>query len=705
MMSANNCTPDGSSNSLLPLKPTISNDDADMRRRWTPLLNLLAVDSEAADGTPASLMIVAHVTYRSSLLRRALRLWVKHLEDFYRKEQWREHLASEWYGRRRLFLFFRAWQWRYNTRLQLVAKGEKAQTHCLMAVQRRAWRAWATWLFAQRAVRKAVSKLLDEIRKGTRLRFWLLWRRFSTRRVAYGRVVQQMRHQHLLRGWMQWRRLLLRGETRRLLSAVITLYTPCSWMHDVMASFQPALARQPVWLHSSSSTSRGNTLGEWYSFKLIALRFYFIQWMGETASRRGRRLLRYESAVQTVKRHVDMSSIAGRYHTWLLYTANNIHRRRILSMLCRRYFRKWTLFVSLETLFRQCQQTVYRRVKLLTLLTWRGRAQHQQEHKNLLHVADAFCARTLQEHQRRECFVCWRARLHSREEFRRLEAEVRDRRMELLRDLAVNRLLHGVLLNFCEPPNVKAADPVGGRHSPSSGVEEKTANSRKVSERYITITPNKRDGCNASVEFVEDGSNSPRNPVDAFRRKLMNQPPAIPLGFGSVAPRAAVVAQPPAHRLDSAPSVEIQSMLSTSSTLAPADLTKASPPSSHLLSFDPLPATSEDSNCTTSRPDVAEGRRLLTEYRVMLATAPSEREEMRIVRSKLDLYKLQRQRGGGLLNADDEQAEKKQVQRLISLKQRELDRQALRARVEQLAKHLEVVLRSSSVNSTAANPT
>nr|CCC92574.1 unnamed protein product [Trypanosoma congolense IL3000] len=568
--------------------------------------------------------------------------------------------------------------------------GSNSAGALLKTTQQRAMRAWVVWLNTRRKIRTEISRLRDAAECAVRRDYWKLWHQFSLCCVVRLRLERQRERRILFGCWRCWWRALIHKKRLQLMVRVTSLYTPHSWMREVEAQQAAAYNVENVpfllSLHPRSAV-RGRA-GDCHGFEVLALRSYFIRWLGETMCRRGRRLMRYDAARESIKKRAEMSTRAGRYHTWLLYVATRVYGRRVALKTCQRYFRKWSLFLRMEKLCRKHRAGARRRLKLSLMQIWRERTACRLRVERLMCLADEFFETNSQRRRRLACFDRWKDRLRLREEYQALEAEVNERRAELLRDVTVDRILRGVLLHFYVPSAEAAVVPVAEQRNQLQGAHAQYLGCSKHPQAPESSAVQQGG---TDPEPADDEASSSHGTVVALHRRLTNRCPAIPLHSRTVT-HTVTQRQRGSCERGFAPGADPPSVRSNSPAAAPSQLMAQPTPCTAALSTPPPSDVSNASFCASSRLNVSEGRKLVEEYRLMLSTAPSEREEIRVIRAKLRLFKLQRQHSGGSLSAEDELSERAQVLRLMALQQRGLDRKALRARVEQLSKHLEAVV-------------
>ncbi|KAG8347685.1 hypothetical protein ERJ75_000357900 [Trypanosoma vivax] len=669
----------------MPLEAELGNAYGSVRDKWTPLLELLALDSEVADGTPISLMIVAHVTYRSMLLSRVLHRWVRQLAVVREREHHRLFLAVEWFSRRRLFLFFRAWQWKHSERQRIAANIRSVQVYYTRRILQRAFNAWNNFVRDCWRRHGEAARLCDQNSMLVLSRSWSLWQKWSLRRLACRRLCLTWRSRTMAGWWTVWCHGVLRAKRHRLLAEVVMLHVPNAWGVECVLPKLPSIATPTAHCVPKQRFLRSRAVA------LVALRFYFIHWLGAAVSGRGRRLLYYESICLRIKSQADLRRMSLSYQTWLLRTVGALQLRRTSQVTLRRFFSKWCTFLSLESTCRHFVDGVRRHLRLSIVQHWTKRARLRADHRQLEGVANAFHENVRRSCQLPRCFARWRGTLRRRDEYRKLELEAYDRRIELLRDVAVNRLLDDVLLNFWKPPEFQKAAAVSATHTQLGPSHVGAAIGSSAKETAQT------GPANVSWNHTDDGGGLGTSPVDAFRARLACQSVAIPLGTGSNVSRNSRTQ----FHADEVPVVHNNH----SSAALKLD---ASPPNTFVrtannershteaVSLRSLGASSyiSASSSTLFPVCVKEGRKLIESYRMLLATAASEHEEMAALREKLRLYKVQR-RLSGSLSPLEEHTEAQLHQRLLALRHRELDRRALRAQVTQLTKQLEIRLSSS----------
>ncbi|RNF21612.1 putative leucine-rich repeat protein (LRRP) [Trypanosoma conorhini] len=658
------------------------------RRKWCPLLELLSAESDAADGAPVSLMIVAHVTYRSSLLARALRRWRNRAAAVVETRRCQACVAAEWYARRRLFLFFRAWQWRYRERWRDKANAAAAQRHCLAAALRRGLKAWGMWVRARREARAQAAAMSEGLARALLLRCWLAWHRHSLQCIAYTRVATAAARWRRQSCWMAWRLVAWRRSARRLRVAGLLLHLPAAWT----ASYRLPVTRSGSERPPPSPHAR--LLSEHVASESLAMRFYWIRWLGETARRRGMRLRRYEAALARIAQHRDGRARSCGYQRWLLRTVSTLHSRRTALVARCRYFYKWLLFAERQALCERRWSDLARRCKSRVVQHWRERTLRRRLCRQHVAQAGECYAAALRSRLLPLSFHRWMRRTQSRREYRALEQAAYHRRTELVRELTVNRLLSSVLLTFWQPSGEETAP----RGEPPP---QKAKGTAAVAHATPTAPASASASASAAAAGVGPAPHTPSeaaigvDPVEALRRRLVARSAAIPLvgrmnHVGAAAP-ATRVAAGAAAGCDNSPAP--LAAHATSPPRASNTLAEDAFPSPQLAALTPAASfnTSMATACLDASVSVAEGKNLLLTYRAMLATASAEREETRILREKLRLYSAQRQSRTGC-ERRIQQAEAQLQHRLLLLQQRDLDRQALRAQVLQMARQLEVVL-------------
>ncbi|ESL09931.1 hypothetical protein TRSC58_02342 [Trypanosoma rangeli SC58] len=218
---------------------------------------------------------------------------------------------------------------------------------------------------------------------------------------------------------------------------------------------------------------------------------------------------------------------------------------------------------------------------------------------------------------------------------------------------------------------------------------------RTAADAHTTPTAPAACCVDSAVRPISEASVE-NDPVEALRRRLVARSAAIPLvGRMTHVDTLTPPIRAAAASAGSDPAACVKAHM-TSPPIASGTLAEDASPSPHPA--DRTPTVSLNTSVTTVRVaapiSVAEGKNLLLAYRAMLASASAEREEASILREKLRLYSAQRQSRAGSATRI-QQAEAQLHQRLLVLRQRDLDRQATRAQVLQMAKQLEVVLQPS----------
>ncbi|PBJ81227.1 hypothetical protein BCY84_00430 [Trypanosoma cruzi cruzi] len=658
--------------------------ETDVRGRWCPLLDLLSVDTDVADGASVSLMIVAHVTYRSALLTRALRLWRHRRKVVVERRHWQACLAVEWHARRRSFLFFRAWQWRYREVQQHKANTETAEGHCVKVALRRAMEAWKTWSHAASELKARVTAMGLRTMKSLLLRCWNAWHHHAQRCIACNKLTTAAAIWRQQSCWVVWRHVTWKRRCRRLHVAALLLHVPVAWMEGGAPVAATSSCAPPT------CSAHTPCLREKLAWGLLAMRFYWIRWLGGTARRRAIRLHRHEMALEQIESHRDRRAMAHGYQRWLMRTASTLHSRRSALVIFCAYFYRWLLFSERQAVCERRRSDAACRCKSDVLQHWRERTLWRQLCTHRVAQAESRYDASLRSRLLRLSFQRWLQRMQSRCGYRALEQAAPRRRRELLRHLTVNRLVSSVLMTYWrsggeaksfheDPQSTKAT---GAVMMASTAADAET--SFASPSAAACVEPHKGTVCE---RVVNDGS------VEVFRRRLVARCAAIPPAVRHAHMGTAAAPRRAAGGIDTASRVDAAVISSATHSCALGG--DVSPPL-HLAA--PTPAVSLNASmatvCSDSSITVAEGKRLLLAYRAMLAAASAERDEARILREKLRLYSTQGRNCVGVETLIA-QAEAQLRQRLLVLQQLDLDRQALRAQVVRMAKQLEVILQPS----------
>ncbi|ESL11651.1 hypothetical protein TRSC58_00594 [Trypanosoma rangeli SC58] len=257
----------------------------------------------------------------------------------------------------------------------------------------------------------------------------------------------------------------------------------------------------------------------------LAMRFYWILWLGETARRRGIRLRRYEAAVAHIEHHRDGRAMAFGYQRWLMRTVSTLHSRRTTLLARCRYFYKWLLFAERQALCERRWKDVAQRCKFSVMQCWKERTLRRQRCNQHIAQAGEFCEAALRNRLLPFSFHRWMQRVRSRCEYWALEQAAYHHRTELVRKLTVNNLLSSVLLTFWQPSREESFPTAGSQPPKAKDVVTKT---RTAADAHTTPTAAAACCVDSAVRPISEASVE-NDPVEALRRRLVARSAAIPL--------------------------------------------------------------------------------------------------------------------------------------------------------------------------------
>ncbi|TPP41502.1 hypothetical protein CGC20_3560 [Leishmania donovani] len=177
----------------------------------------------------AAARMIAHAVHRSSLLQQCFMQWQVQQARHAQQRLRRECFAEGYYQRNLLYLFFRAWQWRYDRRVTCAEQRRMLEALRARHLRRRAFVAWQGWKDARRRLRGILDEM--QVRTGAALtrQCFERWHRTSAHR-ALARAAAQASADNLRDArFRDWRHFALQRQKGRLLASVLMLHTPVAW--------------------------------------------------------------------------------------------------------------------------------------------------------------------------------------------------------------------------------------------------------------------------------------------------------------------------------------------------------------------------------------------------------------------------------------------------------------------------------------------
>lgn len=420
---------------------------------WHSFFTVDAYDeADPKDDVPLALIIVAQVTYRESLLRRSFGQWATRCEARLRWRHRCECGAAQYYASNLRFVFFRAWQWRFEQRRRRDSARVRAEAFHSAYPVRRVLLAWKALVQRRREQRWAVAAMVQRGEEERQRDCFTRWSRFATAASltkALKRVAEQT---HCDWRWGCWSRWVLLRRQRQLYVEAVQLHTPAGWLttltehqHHQALTAQPRSLLIPPRSVKSEIEKEGEREEAHSAFHEVALRYFWIHWLHVTATRRGRRLHRYEENVRQLQCETECRMRARFWQAWILRTVSSLQSMQTERQLTRRYFNVWG---DVGRCGVQCSVRITEREQQQRSRVWYhwkyralGRVLFKRQVEVALRYRDSVTTQQLVGH----ALSLWRQRFQRRCESRRVRHLAVQARSQLLQHLAVRRLVEGVL--------------------------------------------------------------------------------------------------------------------------------------------------------------------------------------------------------------------------------------------------------------------
>ncbi|CAJ1991305.1 hypothetical protein conserved [Leishmania donovani] len=448
----------------------------------------------------AAARMIAHAVHRSSLLQQCFMQWQVQQARHAQQRLRRECFAEGYYQRNLLYLFFRAWQWRYDRRVTCAEQRRMLEALRARHLRRRAFVAWQGWKDARRRLRGILDEM--QVRTGAALtrQCFERWHRTSAHR-ALARAAAQASADNLRDArFRDWRHFALQRQKGRLLASVLMLHTPVAW--------------------TAAQQSRCDELHLLYAW---------VQWLRVAMQRRACQLRKCESALSTVAMRAEKALRRRWYVWWLQVTCASLQSRHTRRGLLQRYYKSWTLLGRLCLIRLQWERETHSpHVQRRCLAHWCGRLGGRRTRREHLRMAELFFESVVQAHAARAAFCCWRALHLSRAKAQRMRRVAEGyARPALLRHLFLRHITDGVL-----------ASPTGLADALEYEAWHRGADAKVVKPKSITIASSEKSTLDASTKTSGTSSTRLRPPIPLHHPRhaptrglsVPAAPPEAPLG-------------------------------------------------------------------------------------------------------------------------------------------------------------------------------
>ncbi|CBZ29169.1 conserved hypothetical protein [Leishmania mexicana MHOM/GT/2001/U1103] len=431
--------------------------------------NSVAVLSDAAA------LMIAHAVHRSSLLQQCFTQWqvqqARHAQQRFRSECF----AEGYYQRNLVYLFFRAWQWRYDRRTKCAQQRRMLEALRARHLRHRALVTWQRWKNARRRLWGRLDEMQARTRTALTRECFEWWHRTSTHR-ALARAAAQASADNLRDArFRQWQRFALQRKGGRLFVSVLMLHTPVAW--------------------TAAQQSRCDELH---------LRYAWIQWLRVAMQRRACQLLTYESVLSTVTMRTEQALRQRWYVWWLQVTCVSLQSRHTRRGLLQRYYKRWTLLGRLRLIRLHWErETSSPHLQRRCLAHWRGRLGGRQASREHLRMAELFFESVVRAHAVRAAFHCWRDRHSRRAKAQRMRRVAEGyARPALLRHLFLRHVTDGVL-----------ASPTGLADALEYEAWRRGADAKVVKPKISVIASNENSTLDVSAKTSGASSTCLRPPI------------------------------------------------------------------------------------------------------------------------------------------------------------------------------------------------
>lgn len=384
-----------------------------------------------------ALQIVADVTYHEKLKHNCLSRWRERTEN---REAHRKHqtmLADHYYGHVLVYVFYRAWSWRYAQRQRCREKRQEVEAfverhtrlHCV-TLKRQVLAAWQQVVHERHRRNQAALALYKEhVQHPLGKQYFCLWLAFFNRRSVATALEKVSAETCLSSFFQKWKTFQLQQKEHRLKGMVVSLFTPSSWLQRAVEG------------EKQNSTT---IVIDWSA---LALSSCFRRWLLFTFSAKKSRLQQQEQNLcnLTSKRHTADRSYY--FHRWQSRTLSSVLCKELKEALRARYFQNWMTVYTRERaarLFRTARTSERFHHHVFTV--WKEKSKQQAQHRRQEQLADAFHKDyALLQFTARQAWTHWRQRLAQRVRYQHMVREASTMRQELLQSLAWHRVVDGAM--------------------------------------------------------------------------------------------------------------------------------------------------------------------------------------------------------------------------------------------------------------------
>lgn len=423
----------------------------------------------------AAARMIAHAVHRSSLLQQCFTQWQAQQARHAQQRLRRECFAEGYYQRNLLYLFFRAWQWRYDRRVTCAEQRRMLEALRARHLRHRAFAAWQRWKNARRRLRGRLGEMQARTEAALTRQCFERWHRTSAHRALARAAAQASADSLRDARFRDWRHFALQRKEGRLLASVLMLHTPVAW-----------------------------TAAQQSSCDGLHLLYAWVQWLRVAMQRRARQLRKCESALSTVAMRAEKALRRRWYVWWLQVTCASLQSRHTRRRLLQRYYKRWAPVGRLCLIGLQWERETHSpHVQRRCLAHWRCRLGRRRTSREHLRMAELFFESVVQAHAARAVFRCWRALHSTRAKAGRMRRVAEGyARPALLRHLFLRHVTDGVL-----------ASPTGLADVLEHEAWHRGADAKVVKPKSIVIASNEKSILDVSTKTSGTSSTRLRPPI------------------------------------------------------------------------------------------------------------------------------------------------------------------------------------------------
>lgn len=385
-----------------------------------------------------SMGIVAKVTHRESLLHRCWDRWQgrRQAREDHRRRQ--ERYAAAYYDNMMQIIFFRAWQWRFNSRVRSRSHETAAAGQRTAYLKRSVLRLWRMFVKHRRQTKQLIDSEHEKHQHRLALSYFTQWRRHTRNKQLTDSLYQRVTvQQHVGQRFHDWMNFLFDRKRERLThQAMVELHSPAAWLER----------------HGKQRGAGAGGLTDKEKIRL-SYRLVFIEWLRFAYVRRGERLQRYALLTDTLVERTQQLARHRCWRTWLLYVTINKRQARARAQLQSRYLSYWVRYAAM---MQQCRRRIKERNERelsAALRVWRARTRYRQQLHEEEARAQHFQSTVARANTMRFCLRQW---IYAYEERQTLRTDGRNAvamRESLLRHLTVKRIVEAVMTSSPTAPS------------------------------------------------------------------------------------------------------------------------------------------------------------------------------------------------------------------------------------------------------------